>query len=142
MDDQSRTNLDNETEIAVGEIRNRADKRNPKHALQSILSVLQGSDQVFFHFVSAGIEEEVPQWMLRIAKAEGEMKNEEVAVIHVCRPLGLLDAVETKDPERTVAHSGYVKDGACVRCKTAAPEALDKNFETVAKILKLGKAIS
>lgn len=142
IDDQSRENLDSETDIAVGAIRNRNDHRDPRIALDKVIEKLNGAHQVYFHFIAVQTDDTVPQWMLRLGKKEGEMKDEAIAVIHVCRPLGLWEAVETSDPARTIAHSGYVKQGACVRCHTPAPPKVDKKFTTVEKLMKLGKAIS
>jgi hypothetical protein len=86
-------------------------------ALEFVYDLLSGGSPNYFTWTQHA---EHPQFLFRTSKPDGEMKNESPAIVHVCRPKALAEAVLEKEPEKTVAHSGYVRDGICTRCKTVA----------------------
>lgn len=143
-DNEMRNSADIETEVAVKDVRGRAQKIDARRALENILDILKNTPN-YFKWVSSPEKEnegEAPSFLLRVPKKDGEMADEQVQIVHICRPILMWEAVAEKDPERTVAHTGYVKDGACLRCKFKAPERLDAHFGNLIKLLNLGKEIS
>jgi hypothetical protein len=143
-ENELRTGADNEADASVEDIRGRANQIDARRALQNVLDILKNTPN-YFKWINASGDDDpdvVPSWILRVPKKDGEMKDEEVQIVHICRPVLMWEAVAEKDPERTVAHTGYVKEGACLRCKLAAPEKLNKQFGNLIKLISLGKDIS
>ena len=139
-----RTEADVETEVAIKAIQDEASPVDARRALNSILDILKNTPN-YFKWINPPVgddEQDVPSWVLRVPKKDGEMSEENVQIVHICRPILMWEAVAEKDPERTVAHTGYVKDGACLRCKVQAPPTLNAYFGQLIKLLSLGKDIS
>jgi hypothetical protein len=134
-------------QIAVQEVAGKVNKLDGRETLHKIIDCLQ-QENGFYHWVEAYGEIDgkavTPVWLLRSPRDDlGEeanwLKKEAVKVLHVCRPLQLLEAIVTNDKERTIAHSGYVHDDDfnCVRCKTVCPEVIQKVFENFQTLHKL-----
>jgi hypothetical protein len=57
------------------------------------------------------------QLLLREPVPGGELEHEPTRLIHLCRAVSLVEAIEANSAERTLAHTGYVdEEGACSRC--------------------------
>jgi hypothetical protein len=76
------------------------------------------------------------EFLSRIPNPDGIFADEEPERIHICRPIELKEAVENRDRERTVAHSGYVRNGVCMRCNTAWGASTVFSFDDSIKELR------
>lgn len=70
------------------------------------------------------------RFIYREAKPDGEMYDEPPTWVHLCNPMSMASALVDKAPERTVAHSGYVRGGECIRCNAEfLPPVLEEEVE-------------
>ncbi len=53
----------------------------------------------------------------RTDKPEAEwLKSEKPVLVHICKPIKLMEFIEAGQKDRTIACSSYVIDGKCARC--------------------------
>jgi hypothetical protein len=97
------------------------------------------------------------EWLFRAPRTDlldnAWLLEEMPVVIHICRPIELIDAIEKGDKERTIAHSAYVKrittredkfrlGQICLRCDTKMDEKLFKRLDGFCTIFNAKKSMS
>lgn len=86
--------------------------------------------------------EEDSNWWLRVPKPEdNEGNDEDVQILHSCDPVKFWECIENKDPERTVAVSGYVAEGKCLRCSKPVDEKIEKRLVRIQKLAHAGSGL-
>ena len=92
-------------------------------------------------------------WQFRIPRDdlhdEAWLKDEPAELLHICRPVPFLEAVERRDKEGSSEYCGYVRDDSnkvsdltslrCAKCKRRMPEAAAKKGLMQYKMHKLGR---
>ena len=107
-----------------------------------ILLKLLRSDTGYFiwSFIQAG--EDNSAWLWRVPRKElfdtaPWLKSVRAMPVHLCRSGMLGAALKDEHKERTVAHSGFVKESKCLRCKVSVPSDTQVRFDTLATLHSL-----
>jgi len=114
-----------------------------REAVRRLVGRLGKSEGYFIWTPFKDRSERETTWLMRIPRYDLPeatwLKNEKANIVHLCRPIPLLEAVEAGEKDRTVAHSGYVVEGACVRCSRDCPEKVSKRLRSLVNMYELSR---
>jgi hypothetical protein len=116
-----------------------------REAVRRLVGRLGKSEGYFIWTPFKDKSERETTWLMRIPRHDLPeatwLKNEKANIVHLCRPLPLLEAVEAGEKDRTVAHSGYVVEEVCVRCSRACPEKVGKRLKGLVNMYSLSQKV-
>ena len=126
-------------------------------AAERVLDILKNSSGYYVWTPFEGGDSKAKVWLFRAPRTDlpdnAWLLEESPVVIHLCRPVELIDAVDKGDKERTIAHSAYVKrittreekfklGELCLRCDTKMPEDLFKRLDMFITIFNSTKSLT
>ena len=121
--------------------RRNAPKLDAREAVRRLVARLGKSEGYFIWTPFKDKSERETTWLMRVPRTDlpeaSWLRNEKANIVHLCRPIPLIEAVEAGEKDRTVAHSGYVVDGACVRCNRECPEAVNKRLQNLVRMYEM-----